>query len=257
MQNTYFKTDFESSLSGLVLTDEPIGTLMPFNPYGVWLFGVDSSSLVDVSGKGNVLTVVDDKTTYPQDAVTFSDNSVGIPNLVGKYLETGISDSESITIIGVAKYSTTRISVIAGNLQLSTESTKSNWGVFTSAGKLYFSLRSFAPNASSIGSATTNQELTVNDYFLYAVSINKAAGSVVIYSKNGGTEMHTTAAFSGGYLPNGTTVALGNKNYSAALVVDPTSHAETTIYKKALTLDEIKTAASYAVARCASRGTDI
>lgn len=247
MQNTYFKTDFESSLAGLVSTSEP-NSMMPFNPYGVWLFDGDSASLIDAKNS-NQMTEASPTTT------TYDNNSMAISSLTGKHIATDVTDVGDVTVMGVAKYSTTGIKVLVGNLLPSASFTKSNWGLFLSQDSLYLTLSSDT-GYRDLNNFNLSSPLTTNDYFIFAVSINKTNKTAILYCKNSGIEYTKTAAFTRDYAASGGLIALGDSAYQGSTSGQLT-YAETTIYKKALTAAEMQTAAGYIVTRCLERGITI
>lgn len=220
--------------------------------YGHWLFGTDSSSLVD-KVNARSLTVQAGATVQP----TFSSNHVELANKNGNALISDLVDAAltDITAIFVVKTSTAGLHVIGGNLPASSSTTASGSGVFVNANKSYINSKPAVANGTgSISNATSNQVIDQVNNFLVAMSINKTTKECLIYTLQNGVESSFSSAFSGTYETSPNHISVGNGYYTASSAGPTTSFAEAIIYNKALSLAEIKAVAGRAKVRQEHRG---
>lgn len=250
MENTYFKTAFKSALSNLIETSDDINAVMPYNPYATWVFGKAAESLTSVNS---------DKVLVPKPVggASYSSNSVKIQAPIGNYLGTGIPDEGDITVIGIAEVDKYIVRILAGNLEGSRLYELSHWGIFLGGSRtLASSVRGGVGAAGNISVATLVPEITTNKPFIYALSINKTTKSVIMYMKAQGVEDSFERTFTFNYQGTGSEIVFGNINYDAtdSTVEGVTTHYEATIYRKSLTLAQIKNAVTYMEQRSAERG---
>jgi len=219
--------------------------------YGHWMFGVDSSSLIDkVNARSLTLQV---GATIPP---VYSANHVQLANLNGNALISDLVDAAAtnITAVFIAKASTAGLHVIGGNLPPSGLGTASGSGVFVSANKSYLNSRPLAANGTGmISNVTSNQVIAQTNNFLIAISVNKTTKQCIIYTQQNGVESSTTSAYTGTYESSTNKISVGNGYYAAALG-PTTSFVEAIIYNKALSVAEIQGVATRAKLRQQNRG---
>lgn len=249
MENTYFKTAFKSALSNLIETSDDTNAVMPYNPYATWVFGKAAESLTSVNS---------DKVLVPKPVggASYSSNSVKIQAPIGNYLGTGIPDEGDITVIGVAEVDKYIVRILAGNLEGSRLYELSHWGIFSSGSQTLASSVRGGGSGGNINNAGLVPTITTNKPFIYALSINKTTKSVVMYMKAQGVEDSFEKTFTANYQGTGSEIVFGNINYDASTSVyeGVTTHYEATIYRKALTLAQIKNAVTYMEQRSTERG---
>ena len=219
--------------------------------YGHWMFGVDSSSLVDR---------VNARSLTPQAGAkippVYSTNHVQLENLGGNALISDLVDAAAtnITAVFIVKVSTTGLHIIGGNLPPTASTTASGSGVFVSANKSYFNVIPLVANATGmISNVTSNQVIDQKNNVLIAISINKTTKLCVIYTQQNGVESSTTSAYTGTYETSPNKISVGN-GYYTAVSASTTSFVEAIIYDKALSVAELQAVASRAKTRQANRG---
>lgn len=219
--------------------------------YGHWMFGVDSSSLVDrVNARSLTLQV---GATIPP---VYSANHVQLANLNGNALISDLVDAAAtnITAVFIAKASTAGLHIIGGNLPPSASTAASGSGVFVSANKSYLNSRPLAANATGmISNVTSNQVFDQTNNVLIAISVNKTTKQCIIYTQQNGVESSTTSAYTGTYETSPNKISVGNGYYTAASG-PTTSFVEAIIYDKALSVAELQAVATRAKLRQQNRG---
>ena len=219
--------------------------------YGHWLFGTDSSSLVDKVNARN-LTVQAGATVQP----TFNSNYVQLANQNGNALISDLVDAAltDITAIFVVKTSTAGLHIAGGNLPTSSSTTASGSGIFVSANKSYLNSKPAVANGTGfISNVTSGQVIDQVNNFLVAMSINKTTKQCLIYTMQSGIESSFSSAFSGTYENSPNHISVGNGYYTAA-AGPTTSFAEAIIYDKALSVAELQAVATRAKLRQQNRG---
>lgn len=252
MSYLFFKaTGFASSrnlpqLSGV----EPLIPNIENQSYGHWLFGHDASSLIDVVN-GRALTLQGGATTQP----TYAATSVTIPTTVGNALLSDLIDvsDQSMTLCAVVKCASTALSVLLGNLVTFDTTTSSGLSAFSSANKVYLTVKpTTATNVGGIASLTPAVTITQTSNFFIAASVNKSTKKGIIYVQQAGVESNNEAIYtSGSYQASTNKIGIGNVAYNGGLGV--ATYNEAIIFDKALTLDEIKAVAARSKERLSNR----
>lgn len=247
MLNTYFKSDFASARTDLIVTADPLDALMPYSPYGVWDFGGSDASLNNLMGPG-VLTPLS-----PTD-ITYQANSLTVKADIGKGIDIGIPDTSNFTLLLAIEITGGNLMVLAGN---PSTSGKSEFLLLRDNKSITFITKnpsggsSNTPISSSVGT-------TVGTYALVAVSFDKTFNRVLTNGKAGGVSFSNTHQFNGTYAKSGSNLALGNigSNFGEGSHLD-VRITSLTAYKKALTASELQIAVDAAIAREATRGITI
>ena len=219
--------------------------------YGHWLFGSDSSSLIDkVNGRSLTLQV---GATIPP---VYSANHVQLSNLKGNALISDLVDAAAtnITAVFIAKASTAGLHIIGGNLPHSSSITASGSGVFVGSNKPYLNLKPLvASSTGMISNVTSNQDIDQTNNLLIAISVNKTTKQCILYTQQNDIESIKTTAYAGTYETSPNKISVGNGYYTAAS--GPTvSFVEAIIYDKALSVAELQAVATRAKLRQQKRG---
>ncbi|EXG71794.1 hypothetical protein [Acinetobacter baumannii] len=222
-----------------------------FESYGHWLFGGDSSSLIDVVN-GKLLALQGGATVQP----VYTDNSVTLSIANGNALISDLIDSsnQSVTLCTVVKCSSTALSILLGNLVPFGSTASSGLGGFASAGKAYLTLKAITgTGGAGIGSLTPAASITQTNNFFIAISVDKATKKGIVYVQQAGTESSNEATYaSPSYDTALNKFGICNVAYTGA--AGSATYNEAVIFDKALTLDEIKAVASRAKDRMKNRG---
>ena len=247
MLNTFFKSEFASARTDLIVTTDTLDALMPYSPYGVWDFGGSDASLNSLMGAG-VLTPLS-----PTD-VTYQAKSLTVKADIGKGIDIGIPDTSDFTLLLAIEITAGNLRVLAGN---PSTSGKSEFVLLRDNASITFITKNPSgtsgntPISSSVGT-------TVGTYALVAVSFNKTVNRVLTNGKAGGVSFSNTHTLAGTYAKSGSNLALGNigSTFGAAANLD-VRITSLTAYNKALTASELQIAVDAAIAREATRGITI
>ncbi|QXM18608.1 hypothetical protein Phab24_id163 [Acinetobacter phage Phab24] len=254
MADLLFQSEnFVSSRSNLP-TISNLDDLLPsleYEAYGHWLFGGDSSSLIDVVN-GRLLSLQSGATIQP----VYAAKSVTLSLTNGNALVSDLVDSsdQSVTLCAVVKCSSTALSILLGNLVRSDSTLSSGLGGFASAGKAYLTLKAITgTGGAGIGSLTPAASITQTDNFFIAISVNKVTKKGIIYAKQMGVESSNEATYGApSYDAALNKFGIGNVAYTG--VAGSATYNEAIIFNKALTLEEIMSVAERSKGRMRNRG---
>lgn len=211
--------------------------------YGHWLFGGDSSSLVD-KVNGRSLSVQAGATVQP----IYEDNHVRLGAAKGQSLQSGLLDSAvtGYTISGLVQPEASDLMVLLGTLGAAAE--PQGAGIFTSAGKV------FATGRTGVSSLESGLLLNMSKPVFVSMSVNKTSGVVNIVAMQNGVTFEKTST--GAQVDSGTALSVGNSRYTttAAYNTLKNKYYEAIIHDKALTLAEMKGLASRLKTRQEERG---
>lgn len=244
MNNTFFKTGFSSSLPDLIEVADG-STPMPFNPYGLWLFGGDSSSLTSTISSAELTTVALPTYITVNEPFTYNPKSINLVSYVDYYLDVDIPDGEDVSVVGIAKQNIEKEHMLFGNLHEGIATDKSNWGVYVSGKNLVAAVNPIGEGRERTLTLAAN--ITTDSVFSYGVSFNGAKNTITLTCINDGEIYRDSMTFDNNYVGDGVGLALGNRAYFKGMSRQGVDHMHLTMYKKALTQDNLLTSQLYAL----------
>lgn len=218
--------------------------------YGHWVFYGDSPLVDKVNSK--LLTLQSGAAVQP----VYSNAGVALTNANGSALLSDLVDSvdKSITAIFVAKTDNNSLYLLGMTLPTTASTTENGAGIYLSGDKAYLNVKPLAANTSGgISGLTTNQNVAQTGYCLVAASIDKDKKTALLYTLKNGTDAFASTGFNSDYAASTKKVSVGNAYYAVGEFGTKTTFAEAILYNRALTLNEIRAAASRCSARLAAR----
>lgn len=238
-----YVSPFASSLPSVAVEDLIYVEKLESDAYGHWLFGESSTSLTD-KVNGRALTLQAGATATPE----YSENFVRLGAAKGNALLSGLFDSDvnAFTISAVITIENDSLMTLFGNLGAT--DAPQGAGVFSSAGKLYATVR------STVSSLDTGILIESGKSVFASMSVDKISGTVNFVAMQNGVIYEKTSPMTT-YVAAGTALAISNSRYttSASYNTLKTKFYEVAIYSKALSLSEMKAAASRAKTRQQNR----
>ena len=211
--------------------------------HGHWVFGGDSSSLID-KVNSSLLAVQAGATIQP----AHFDNYLALSNIPGNALVSSIVDSavSQFTMSGLFMPNSTNLSTIMGNLAGASGETATGFGIFTSAGKLYATIR------TQVSSWDVGLALDPVKPVFASLSINKTTGIVNFVAQQAGIFYEKTTT-NLNYLNAGVPFSFGNNRFPSSFT-NTNKMYEGIIHDKALSIDEMKMVANRMKIRQEQRG---
>lgn len=211
--------------------------------YGHWLFGRNSTSLVD-KVNGRALSIQAGALVQP----VYSENNVQLSIKAGNALVSDLLDSSvtQFTMSGLFMPGSTDLSTIMGNLAAFGGETATGFGIFTSAGKLYATIR------TQVSSWDVGLALDPLKPVFASLSINKTTGIVNFVAQQAGIFYEKTTG-NLNYLNAGVPLSFGNNRYPSALTNNQKMY-EGILHNRALSIGEMKSLANRVKIRQEQRG---
>lgn len=204
--------------------------------YGHWLFGNNVGTLIDKVNSRSLI-VQPGASVQP----TYSDEYVSLSIKNGNALVSDLLDSavSQFTMSGLFMPNSTNLSMIMGNLAAGSGETATGFGIFTSAGKLYATIR------TQVSSWDVGLALDPAKPVFASLSINKTTGVANFVAQQNGVfyEKTTDGTNFLNYLNAGVAFSFGNNRYPSSFTTRNKMY-EGIIHDKALSIDEIKMVAN-------------
>lgn len=250
MSNICIKVDdyvspFAAQLPKIQTTDLFYVEKYETDAYGHWVFGSDTSSLVD-KVNARTLTLQEGAVVQP----TFGDNYVRLGAAKGQALLTNLNDDTNTqyTVSAVALPEDTALRILLGTLGGLEAPTGA--GVFTSAGAAYLTIR---PTGDSLKSEIV-LEAGKPVFLSFSVNLTTGLVNLVAMQNNITYEKTLTRAQTAA----GTPIALGNSRYATSASYNTLRNKfyEMIVHNRALTISEMKDVAFNVAERQRNRGVD-
>ncbi|MEN8389781.1 hypothetical protein ABFP25_01190 [Acinetobacter indicus] len=211
--------------------------------YGHWLFGNNVGTLIDKVNSRSLI-VQPGASVQP----TYSDEYVSLSIKDGNALVSDLLDSavSQFTMSGLFMPNSTNLSTIMGNLAAASGETATGFGIFTSAGKLYATIR------TQVSSWDVGIALDPVKPVFASISINKTTGIVNFVAQQAGIFYEKTTP-NLNYLNAGVPFSFGNNRFPSSFT-NTNKMYEGIIHDKALSIDEIKMVANRMKIRQEQRG---
>lgn len=258
MEQLFFKA--ENFISGkathTVMNVRPLISMLEKDSYAHWIFGGDSSSLID-NVNNRKLNLQSGATVQP----FYSQNSVTISASAGNALLSDISDTseQSVTLCAVVKTSSASLGILLGNLVPSNSTTSSGLSAFVSANKAYLTVKPVFSESPAVGGiASLDSSATINQLntFFIACSVDKQTKNGIIYVCQNDIEASNKAIYTSNYSTPINKIGIGNVAYAPASTSGSLIFNEAIIYNKALTVDQIKLVAKRSRNRMKDQGIE-
>lgn len=189
----------------------------------------------------------------------FTNQGVALTNAKGSALISDLGDTatQNITAVYIAQTTGLGLYLLGPSITSSGSTTESGFGVYAGTDsqdnnkpKIYMNLKpKKADNTGGFANVKTTQEVQFTAPFLVAISVDKVKKSAILYVLKGDNELFVATSFTANYEDSLKKIAIGNAYYTAVESGTKTTFAETILYDKALTLNQLKVVAQ----RCKTR----
>ncbi|MFW1890455.1 hypothetical protein [Acinetobacter geminorum] len=258
---TFQNSDFISSRTDLPIiqnvADVLPSTRFESDSYGHWAFYGDNPLKDKVNGR--LLTLQTNAAIQP----VYTNQGVALTNAKGSALMSDLGDTvtQNITAVYVAQTSGLGLYLLGPSLTNSSSTTESGFGVYAGTDsqdsnkpKIYMNLKpKKADKTGGFENIKTNQEVQFTTPFLVAISVDKAKKTAMLYVLKGDNDSFISTSYTASYEDSLKKIAVGNAYYTAAESGTKTTFAETILYDKALTLNQLKAVAHRCKLRLATK----
>jgi hypothetical protein len=254
---TFQSSDFVSTRTDLPvlqsITDVLPSTRYEKDAYGHWAF-YESEPLKD-KVNSRELTLQVGAAIQP----VFTNQGVALTNAKGSALMSNLDDSstQNITAVYIAKTTGLGLYLLGPTLTSSGLTTESGFGVYAGLDsqdsdkpKIFMNLKpKKADSTGGFSNIRTNQEIQFTTPFLVAISVDKMKKTATLYVLKGENDSFVSTSYTANYEDSLKKIAVGNAYYPAAESGTRTIFAETILYDRALSLNQLKVVAQ----RCKNR----
>lgn len=237
MISTFFKTEFKSTLSNLKKVGPIYDGKYPFYPVAVYEFGGDAESLNSKSSNASI-------TPADTNSIEFTANAVKVNSKQGKHLDTGFTDRNNSTYVGVFNIpsldTTKNFFMLFGNFQTGSVADRRGWQTYISGTDKDF-IFTYRDPSSSVDSKglkfTPNLVITEGVPIFIAVTFSDD-GNCTVYANHDNQDYQMT--IEGSQASDYETVSIGNSSYPQSILGYEFLVNEFAIYDKELSLFDIK-----------------
>lgn len=194
----------------------------------------------------------------------FTNQGVALTNAKGSALISDLNDgaTKNITAVYIAQTTGLGLYLLGPTLTNSSSTTESGFGVYAGLDsqdsdkpKIYMNLKpKKADNTGGFSNVKTNQEVQFTTPFLVAISVDKIKKTATLYVLKGENDYFISTSYTANYEDSLKKIAVGNAYYTASESGTKTTFAETILYDKALTLNQLKAVAYRCKARLKAKG---